>query len=255
MAEIKELHAALESGRDAVRGRRDAGPGCGQHRQGLQGGAAAHRHRADQARRRLARRRGLSVRAGHRRADQVRRRQREDRRAGGVRRRAPCRPRSWAWATSSRWSSRSLPASTWRPRRSWPPRSRAARLRSFRLPGSQLQQMKKHGRALQPDGQAADPDVRPRPAASTWTRPSATCKRKEGIICSMTPLERRKPELIKATRKRRIAAGAGVQVQEVNRLLKEFEQMQSDDEEDEGRGADEDDEACESRCQLSRDGR
>ena len=50
-------------------------------------------------------------------------------------------------------------------------------------------------------------------------------RRKEGIICSMTPLERRKPELIKATRKRRIAAGAGVQVHEVNRLLKEFEQM------------------------------
>jgi len=51
-------------------------------------------------------------------------------------------------------------------------------------------------------------------------------KRKEGIIHSMTPLERRKPDLIKATRKRRIAAGAGVQVQEVNRMLKEFEQMQ-----------------------------
>jgi signal recognition particle subunit SRP54 len=51
-------------------------------------------------------------------------------------------------------------------------------------------------------------------------------RRKEGIINSMTPLERRKPDLIKATRKRRIAAGAGVQVQEVNRLLNEFEQMQ-----------------------------
>ena len=51
-------------------------------------------------------------------------------------------------------------------------------------------------------------------------------RRKEGIIQSMTPLERRKPDLIKATRKRRIAAGAGVQVQEVNRLLNEFEQMQ-----------------------------
>jgi len=51
-------------------------------------------------------------------------------------------------------------------------------------------------------------------------------KRKEGIINSMTPLERRKPDLIKATRKRRIAAGAGVQVQDVNRMLKEFEQMQ-----------------------------
>jgi signal recognition particle subunit SRP54 len=51
--------------------------------------------------------------------------------------------------------------------------------------------------------------------------------RKQGIIHSMTPKERAKPELIKATRKRRIAAGAGVQVQDVNRLLKEFEQMQT----------------------------
>lgn len=51
-------------------------------------------------------------------------------------------------------------------------------------------------------------------------------RRIEGIINSMTPLERRKPELIKATRKRRIAAGSGVQVQEVNRMLKQFEQTQ-----------------------------
>ena len=50
--------------------------------------------------------------------------------------------------------------------------------------------------------------------------------RVEGIINSMTPAERRKPELLKAARKRRIAAGAGVQVQEVNRLLKQFEQAQ-----------------------------
>ncbi len=48
----------------------------------------------------------------------------------------------------------------------------------------------------------------------------------EGIINSMTRKERAQPEIIKATRKRRIAAGAGVQVQEVNRLLKQFEQMQ-----------------------------
>jgi signal recognition particle subunit SRP54 len=51
-------------------------------------------------------------------------------------------------------------------------------------------------------------------------------RRIEGIINSMTPLERAKPELIKATRKRRIAAGSGVQVQEVNRLLNQFEQTQ-----------------------------
>ncbi|MBS0312936.1 MAG: signal recognition particle protein [Proteobacteria bacterium] len=51
--------------------------------------------------------------------------------------------------------------------------------------------------------------------------------RMEGIINSMTPLERRKPDLIKASRKRRIAAGAGVHVQEVNRLLNQFEQTQT----------------------------
>jgi signal recognition particle subunit SRP54 len=48
----------------------------------------------------------------------------------------------------------------------------------------------------------------------------------EGIINSMTPLERHKPEVIKASRKRRIAMGAGVSVQEVNRLLSQFEQTQ-----------------------------
>ena len=51
--------------------------------------------------------------------------------------------------------------------------------------------------------------------------------RMRGIIDSMTPRERSKPELLKASRKRRIAAGAGVQVQEVNRLLAQFEQMQT----------------------------
>jgi signal recognition particle subunit SRP54 len=51
-------------------------------------------------------------------------------------------------------------------------------------------------------------------------------KRIEGIINSMTRAERAKPELIKASRKRRIAAGAGVPVQAVNQLLKQFEQMQ-----------------------------
>lgn len=51
-------------------------------------------------------------------------------------------------------------------------------------------------------------------------------RRTEGIINAMTPEERRKPELIKASRKRRIATGAGVQVQEVNKLLNQFEEMQ-----------------------------
>ena len=51
-------------------------------------------------------------------------------------------------------------------------------------------------------------------------------RRIEGIINSMTRLERTKPDVIKASRKRRIAAGAGVSVQEVNRLLNQFEQAQ-----------------------------
>jgi len=48
----------------------------------------------------------------------------------------------------------------------------------------------------------------------------------EGIINSMTPQERARPDIIKASRKRRIATGAGVTVQEVNRLLNQFEQAQ-----------------------------
>ena len=50
-------------------------------------------------------------------------------------------------------------------------------------------------------------------------------KRQAAIISSMTPQERRKPEIIKASRKRRIAAGSGTTVQEVNRLLKQFDDM------------------------------
>jgi len=90
---------------------------------------------------------------------------------------------------------------------------------------SQLQQMKSMG------GLSSLLDKLPAQMAAKagqvdMDRAEKDIKRKEGIIQSMTPLERRKPELIKATRKRRIAAGSGVQVQEVNRLLKEFEQMQ-----------------------------
>ena len=50
-------------------------------------------------------------------------------------------------------------------------------------------------------------------------------KRQAAIISSMTPGERRKPDLIKASRKKRIAAGSGTSVQEVNKLLKQFDDM------------------------------
>ncbi|MCR4581234.1 MAG: signal recognition particle protein [Bacilli bacterium] len=49
----------------------------------------------------------------------------------------------------------------------------------------------------------------------------------EAIVLSMTPYERRHPEVLKATRKQRIASGSGRSVEEVNRLLKQFEQMKT----------------------------
>jgi signal recognition particle subunit SRP54 len=49
--------------------------------------------------------------------------------------------------------------------------------------------------------------------------------RQEAIILSMTPRERRYPELIKASRKQRIAAGSGTSVQDVNKLLKQHQEM------------------------------
>jgi len=89
---------------------------------------------------------------------------------------------------------------------------------------SQLQQMRKMG------GMSSLLDKLPaqlgQMASQAPDLQEKQMRRTEGIINSMTPLERRKPELIKASRKRRIATGAGVQVQEVNRLITQFEQMQ-----------------------------
>ncbi|MEO8144219.1 MAG: signal recognition particle protein [Betaproteobacteria bacterium] len=88
----------------------------------------------------------------------------------------------------------------------------------------QLQQMNKMG------GMASMMDKLPAQIAAqvnpAQLQDGKQLARIEGIINSMTRKERSNPEIIKATRKRRIAAGAGVQVQEVNRLLKQFEQMQ-----------------------------
>ena len=90
---------------------------------------------------------------------------------------------------------------------------------------SQIQQMKQMG------GLSSLMDKMPGQIAAKakdvdLNRAEKEMVKKQGIIYSMTPYERAKPDIIKATRKRRIAAGAGVQVQEVNRLLNEFGQMQ-----------------------------
>jgi signal recognition particle subunit SRP54 len=50
-------------------------------------------------------------------------------------------------------------------------------------------------------------------------------KKVEAIIQSMTKEERKKPEILKASRKQRVAKGSGVEVSDVNKLLKQFEQM------------------------------
>lgn len=60
--------------------------------------------------------------------------------------------------------------------------------------------------------------------AADLARGEKEMRRIEAIIYSMTPEERRRPDVLKASRKRRIAAGSGVQVQDVNRLLNQFEQ-------------------------------
>lgn len=56
--------------------------------------------------------------------------------------------------------------------------------------------------------------------------PEQELKRIEAIICSMTPYERRNPQIIKGTRRERIALGSGTTIDQVNMLLKQFQQMQ-----------------------------
>jgi signal recognition particle subunit SRP54 len=88
---------------------------------------------------------------------------------------------------------------------------------------AQIAQMRKMG------GLAALVDKLPAEiarAAQGATLDERRVARIEGIINSMTHMERVKPEILKASRKRRIAAGAGVTVQEVNQLLNQFEQTQ-----------------------------
>ena len=88
---------------------------------------------------------------------------------------------------------------------------------------SQIEQMRKMG------GLAGMVDKLPaelRAAAASSQVDDKKVARLEAIILSMTPHERAKPDVLKASRKRRIAAGAGVTVQEVNQLLNQFEQAQ-----------------------------
>jgi signal recognition particle subunit SRP54 len=91
---------------------------------------------------------------------------------------------------------------------------------------SQLRQVRKMGpigqlMGMLPGNMAGNalPQVDPQAAEKSLVRT-------EAIISSMTPDERRKPKMINASRKRRIAAGSGTQVQDVNQLLRQFQEMQ-----------------------------
>ena len=89
---------------------------------------------------------------------------------------------------------------------------------------SQLNQIKKMG----PIGQLLGmiPGAGQMAGAAQEAVDSGQMKRIEAIIDSMTPDERRRPEIIKASRRRRIALGSGSSTAEVNRLLKQFVEMQ-----------------------------
>jgi signal recognition particle subunit SRP54 len=89
---------------------------------------------------------------------------------------------------------------------------------------SQLRQMKKLGPldkivGMLPGGNEALKDT-------DFSEQEKEFRRMEGIICAMTPKERKSPVILNASRRRRIATGSGVQVSEVNNLLNKFSQMQ-----------------------------
>lgn len=85
----------------------------------------------------------------------------------------------------------------------------------------QLRQLRKMG----PIGQLMDmlpPRLRPTAALTDAVDVERELQRTEAIISSMTPAERRDPELLDASRRRRVAAGSGTDVQSVNRLIRQF---------------------------------
>ena len=88
----------------------------------------------------------------------------------------------------------------------------------------QLQQMKKMGGVAGLMGKI--PGMADIPQAAKDQVSDDTFKKTEAIIHSMTLQERRFPDIIKGSRKRRIATGSGTEVQDVNRILKQFTQMQ-----------------------------
>ena len=222
MEEIRALHAALKPVEtlfvvDAMQGQDAVNVA-----QGVRRGAAAHRRGPHQARRRCARRRGAVGAPRHRQADQVRG---VGEKLAGL---EPFHPERMASRILGMGDMLSLVEEA---RRSVDleeaeklaekvKKGKGFDLEDFK---EQLQQMKKMG------GLGALMDKLPAQLVADGAgrqRGREGDQPHQGHHQLDDAAERAKPELIKASRKRRIAAGAGVPVQEVNRLLNQFEQMQ-----------------------------
>ena len=167
----------------------------------------------------------LSMRAITGKPIKLHRHRREDRRARAV----PCRPRSpaasSAWATSSAWSRRPPRPSTRKRPRSSPPSCRRASSTSTTSP-AQLRQLRKMGGMGGMLGHAArrrqDQEAARRAPRST----RGILKRQEAIIGVDDQAERQAtPSCSNGSRRRRIAAGSGTTVPEINRLLKQYQDM------------------------------
>lgn len=104
----------------------------------------------------------------------------------------------------------------------------AQRLRENKFDMSDLLEQMKQIQSMGPLSQILSmiPGVAGKIKDEDTERGEQELKRIEAIIQSMTPREREKPDLINPSRKRRIAAGSGTRVEDVNRLLKQFRQMQ-----------------------------
>ena len=207
MAEVAEVKAATESARGAARRRRADRPGRGQHRPRLRRAPRRHRHRADPHGRRRPRRRGAVDARRHRQADQARRHRREGRCAGGVppaARRQP-HPRHGRHRLAGREGGRERST---RRRPSAPPRRCARASSTSTICATSSPRWRRSAAWAACMGML--PGIGKMKAQIEQAGlDDGMIRRQRAIIDSMTPKERHNPDLLKASRKKRIAAGSG----------------------------------------------
>ena len=183
-----------------------------------------HRRRADQDGRRRARRRGALAARGDRRADQVRRHRARSRTASSSSTRIASPPASSGMGDVMTLIEKAQ-QQTSRGGRAAPGREvQEGHLRPGGLPGPAPEGAADGAAraAARDDPRHVPGDEGPEPPASRRSSSSAI----EAIIQSMTPYERRNPDIIGTSRKRRIAQGSGTTTADVNKLLNQFREMQ-----------------------------